>query len=107
MSRLWALIAKTFGAIPAKPLPEHREAPPVALEREVRRLATDKVENGKLFLVWPGPKPMTAEAANLDLAARIPIRTRTEVFALDDAEQALRRLREGRIAGAAVLQVQR
>ncbi len=65
------LIAKTFGAIPARPLPEHREAPPVALEREVRRLATDKVENGKLFLVWPGPKPMTAEAANLDLVARI------------------------------------
>jgi propanol-preferring alcohol dehydrogenase len=43
----------------------------------------------------------------LDLAVRIPIRTRTEVFALDDAEQALRRLREGRIAGAAVLEVQR
>jgi len=52
-------------------MPEHREAPPVELEREVRRLATDKVENGKLFLVWPGPKPMTAAAANLDLVARI------------------------------------
>ncbi len=66
-----ALIAKTFGAIPAKPLPEHREAPPIVLEREVRRLATDKVENGKLFLVWPGPKPMTTGAANLDLVARV------------------------------------
>lgn len=41
----------------------------------------------------------------LDLAARIPIRTRTEVFPLDAAEMALRRLREGAIAGAAVLAV--
>jgi predicted Zn-dependent peptidase len=65
------LIARTFGAIPAKPMPEHRDAPPIALEREVRRLATDKVENGKLFLVWPGPRAMTAEAAQLDLLARI------------------------------------
>ena len=36
-------------------------------------------------------------------AARIPIRTRTETFALADAEVALRRLRDGQVAGAAVL----
>jgi propanol-preferring alcohol dehydrogenase len=39
----------------------------------------------------------------LDLAAAIPIRTRTEVFGLDRAEEALIRLKEGRIGGAAVL----
>ncbi len=41
----------------------------------------------------------------LALAARIPIRTRTEVFPLDRAAEALRRLREGHIAGAAVLEL--
>lgn len=39
----------------------------------------------------------------LALAGRIPIRTRTEVFELDRAEEALRRLRAGGVAGAAVL----
>jgi len=39
----------------------------------------------------------------LALAARIPISTRTEVFALDRADEALRRLRAGQVAGAAVL----
>ncbi len=65
------LIGKTFGAIPAKAMPEHRAAPPAALAQEVRRLATDKVENGKLFLVWPGPPTLTDGAARLDLLARI------------------------------------
>ncbi|MCA8942742.1 MAG: zinc-dependent alcohol dehydrogenase family protein [Planctomycetes bacterium] len=37
------------------------------------------------------------------LAARVPITTTTEVFALDRAEEALGRLRDGRIQGAAVL----
>jgi alcohol dehydrogenase, propanol-preferring len=39
----------------------------------------------------------------LDLAPRIPVRTTTVPFPLDDANQALARLREGRIEGAAVL----
>lgn len=39
----------------------------------------------------------------LELAARIPLRTTVEPFALTDANDALDRLREGRITGAAVL----
>ncbi len=39
----------------------------------------------------------------LALAARIPIRTQTEVFPLEQANEALERLRQGRIEGAAVL----
>lgn len=39
----------------------------------------------------------------LDLAARIPVVTETEVFPLADAGEALRRLAAGQIAGAAVL----
>ncbi len=47
-----------------------------------------------------------ADAAEfLELAPRIPIRTTVQTFALDQAEEALTRLREGRIEGAAVLQV--
>ncbi len=39
----------------------------------------------------------------LDLAAEIPIRTETDVFDLEDANEALRRLAAGEISGAAVL----
>jgi len=39
----------------------------------------------------------------LALAARVPVRTRVEVFPLAEANEALTRLREGRIRGAAVL----
>ena len=39
----------------------------------------------------------------LDLAASIPIRTETDLFDLDDANEALQRLSAGEIAGAAVL----
>ena len=40
----------------------------------------------------------------LELAVAIPIRTRTEVLALDDANTALRRLSEGDVRGSFVLQ---
>jgi alcohol dehydrogenase, propanol-preferring len=43
--------------------------------------------------------------AFLDLAAAIPVRTRTEVHPLADADQALRRLSAGEVAGSAVLAV--
>ena len=47
-----------------------------------------------------------ADAAEfLDLAAAIGIRTRTQVFALEDANQALVELSESRIEGAAVLRM--
>jgi propanol-preferring alcohol dehydrogenase len=39
----------------------------------------------------------------LELAPRVPVRTTIETFALSDANEALARLREGRITGAAVL----
>ncbi|HLS80949.1 MAG TPA: zinc-dependent alcohol dehydrogenase family protein [Steroidobacter sp.] len=39
----------------------------------------------------------------LDLAARAPVRTHVETFALADANEALERLRAGRLTGAAVL----
>jgi alcohol dehydrogenase, propanol-preferring len=41
----------------------------------------------------------------MDLAPRIPVRTEVEEFALEDANEALNRLRAGEIRGAAVLRV--
>jgi alcohol dehydrogenase, propanol-preferring len=41
----------------------------------------------------------------MDLAPRVPVRTEVEEFALEDANQALDRLRAGEIRGAAVLRV--
>ncbi len=41
----------------------------------------------------------------LETAARIPVHTEVEPFALEDANEALSRLREGRLTGAAVLRV--
>ena len=41
----------------------------------------------------------------LAVAPRVPVRTEVEAFALEDANDALERLRSGRIRGAAVLQV--
>ncbi len=38
-----------------RPCPAHASAPPVVLEREVRRLVTDKVNYPRLVLVWPAP----------------------------------------------------
>jgi alcohol dehydrogenase, propanol-preferring len=42
-------------------------------------------------------------AGFMELAAQVPLRVETEVFALGDANLALDRLRDGRITGAAVL----
>jgi propanol-preferring alcohol dehydrogenase len=39
----------------------------------------------------------------LQLAPRVPVRTKVETFTLEQANEALARLREGRISGAAVL----
>jgi propanol-preferring alcohol dehydrogenase len=43
--------------------------------------------------------------AFLEIAPRVPVRCETEVFALEDANQALDRLRSGGLTGAAVLRV--
>jgi alcohol dehydrogenase, propanol-preferring len=41
----------------------------------------------------------------LELAPQVPVRTTVQEFALEDAEEALTRLRDGRIEGSAVLRV--
>jgi propanol-preferring alcohol dehydrogenase len=43
--------------------------------------------------------------AFLDIAPRVPVRCATETFALEEANQALSRLRSGRLTGAAVLRI--
>ncbi len=43
----------------------------------------------------------------LALAPRVPVRTEVESFPLEQANEALDRLRAGRIRGAAVLRVER
>jgi propanol-preferring alcohol dehydrogenase len=52
---------------------------------------------------------LTREDAHefLAIAPQVPVRTTVQEFALDDAEHALERLRDGRIEGSAVLTVQR
>jgi predicted Zn-dependent peptidase len=65
------VIAKTFGAIPARPLPEHLTAEPVRLERELRRMTLDRVESPKLHLVWHSPPAFDAGDADMDLIASI------------------------------------
>jgi alcohol dehydrogenase, propanol-preferring len=41
----------------------------------------------------------------MDLAPRVPVKTQVEAFALEDANQAIDRLRSGRIRGSAVIQL--
>ena len=65
------LIAQTFGAVATRPPGERRNAPPVALERELRRVATDRVEAPKLYLVWPSPPSYHDGDAEMDLIADI------------------------------------
>jgi len=65
------LIAMTFAAVPTQPMPEHRTAPPVTLEREIRRLETDRVEFPRLYLVWPSPALYKNGDAEMDLIASI------------------------------------
>jgi len=66
-----ALIARTFGAVPSGPMPAHTTPPPVQLDREVRRLVTDKVQFPKLFLVWPSPARYAEGDAPMGFAASL------------------------------------
>ncbi len=65
------LIEATFGAVPARPMPQHRDVATVALDHEVRRIAVDKVEFPKLYLVWPAPAAYRPGSAELELAAAV------------------------------------
>jgi propanol-preferring alcohol dehydrogenase len=57
-------------------------------ERIVRSVANLTRRDGEEFLA---------------LAPKVPVKTEVETFALDEANEALNRLREGRVTGAAVL----
>lgn len=77
------------GGIHMTPIPEF----PYDLlwgERQVRSVANLTREDGRTFL---------------ELAARVPVVARTEVFPLTAANEALQRLRSGKITGSAVLSV--
>ena len=77
------------GGIHMSPIPEF----PYELlwgERQVRSVANLTRDDGETFL---------------RLAAQVPVATRTEVFPLRAANEALRRLRSGDITGSAVLRV--
>jgi predicted Zn-dependent peptidase len=65
------LIAQTFGAVATRPPGERRSGPPVVPERELRRVATDRVEAPKLYLVWPSPPSYHAGDAEMDMIADI------------------------------------
>jgi predicted Zn-dependent peptidase len=65
------LIGATFGAVPSRPLPEHRSAAPLALEREVRRLATDRVRFPRLYLVWHSPASYQDGDADMDILSSV------------------------------------
>ncbi len=65
------LVAATFGAVPAQPLPSPIPAPPARLDREVRRMATDSVSFPRLYLVWHSPAAFAPGDAELDLLASI------------------------------------
>ncbi len=65
------LVASTFGAVPLRPVPEHRTAAPVRLEREVRRLTDDRVRFPRLYLVWHSPAAYEEGDADMDVLASV------------------------------------
>jgi len=65
------LVASTFGAVPSRPLPEHSSAAPASLDREVRRLATDRVRFPRLYLVWHSPASYRQGDAEMDILASV------------------------------------
>jgi predicted Zn-dependent peptidase len=65
------LVERTFGAVPAKAVPQPRSAPPVALEGEIARTEFDEVQFPRLVLVWHSPAAYRPGDAELDLAGAI------------------------------------
>lgn len=70
-AKIKPIIEATFGAVPARSMPQHRDVATVALDHEVRRIAVDKVEFPKLYLVWPAPAAYRPGSAELELAAAV------------------------------------
>jgi zinc protease len=65
------LVTAIFGAVPARPVPEAVAVAPATLEREVRRLATDRVQFPRLYLAWHSPAAYAAGDAEMDIAAAV------------------------------------
>lgn len=65
------LIEKTFGAVPASPVPSHFAPTAPRLAREVRRSLEDRVQFPKLYLVWASPARYADGDAAMDVAATL------------------------------------
>ncbi len=65
------VIADSFGAVPARPVPSPLPAPETSLAREVRRVAVDNVQYPRLYLVWHSPASFKSGDAEMDLIAEI------------------------------------
>ena len=63
------LIDTTFGAVPARAVPSPVTAEPVALAREVRRIAVDEVEFPRIYLIWHSPAAYGPGDAEMELLA--------------------------------------
>jgi predicted Zn-dependent peptidase len=65
------MIEQLFGALPARPVPAPPVAAPVRLDREVRRITTDRVELPRLVLAWHAPPSFAPGTAELDLLSGV------------------------------------
>jgi zinc protease len=65
------LVARLFGTIPRDADPVHAEAQPLHLEGVKRVTYTDKVQFGRLTMVWHSPALFAPGDAELDLAAAV------------------------------------
>ncbi len=65
------VIAASFGAVPARPVPSPLPAPAASLSREVRHVAVDNVQYPRLYLVWHSPASYKDGDAEMDLIADI------------------------------------
>ncbi len=65
------LVAATFGAVPMRPVPEHRTAPPVTMDHEIRRITGDRVRFPRLYLVWHSPAAWQDGDADMDMLGSV------------------------------------
>jgi len=65
------LVARLFGTIPRDAAPVHAAAEPVKLDGVKRFTTTDKVQFGRLTMVWHSPALFAPGDAELDLAAAV------------------------------------
>ncbi|MFT3913874.1 MAG: pitrilysin family protein [Anaeromyxobacteraceae bacterium] len=65
------MVEAMFGAVPNRAAPTHPRPAPVALDHEIRRVVSDKVELPRLTLVWHGPPQFAPGTAERDLLSLI------------------------------------